>query len=153
MRTRHKTALRHCPVALRNLRGVPLRVCRLGPRRDAPPAYVLISVSKINDADDLKKALSDLRPTLPGTGARLTADTDTPEARAGEAPEHVMIVQFDSSDRAQAWKSSDPAKRFEAEAQQISVATIQLAQGLPSSSGPGAARRAHHGLGRAAVKQ
>jgi uncharacterized protein (DUF1330 family) len=115
------------------------------------PAYVLISVSKINDADGLEKALSDLRPTLPGIGARLSADTDTPEAWVGSAPEHVMVVQFDSRDQAEGWKSSDSFKRFESEAQRTSVANIQLVQGL-RSSGPGAARRAHHGFDQKAFE-
>jgi antibiotic biosynthesis monooxygenase (ABM) superfamily enzyme len=34
-------------------------------------------------------------------------DTDKPIAWEGSAPEHVVMVQFDNPDQAQAWKSSD----------------------------------------------
>jgi uncharacterized protein (DUF1330 family) len=62
-------------------------------------------------------------------------DMDKPVSWEGTAPEHVVMIQFDNSNQAQAWKSSDAFKSFDAELHRSSESTIQLVQGLPTPAG------------------
>jgi hypothetical protein len=51
------------------------------------PTYVLITVSKITDAEAFKGALRDLTAPDTPSGGRLAMDTDKPVAWEGTAPE------------------------------------------------------------------
>jgi hypothetical protein len=67
----------------------------------------------------------------------LAADVDKPVVWEGTAPEHVVMIQFDNADQAQAWKSSDAFKKFDAELHRSSESTMQLVQGLPTPAARG----------------
>lgn len=109
----------------------------------AAPAYVLIAVSSIADADTFKKTLQDLvADTAPFSG-RLTVDSEKPTSWEGAAPEQIVIVQFTNAEQAQAWKDSDAFKNFDAELHRSSASAMQLVQGLPvlvARGGRGGAR-------------
>jgi uncharacterized protein (DUF1330 family) len=107
------------------------------------PTYVLITVSKITDAEAFKGALRDLMGAAMPFGGRLAMDTDKPIYWEGTAAEHVAMIQFDSPDQAQAWKSSDAFKSFDTELHGSSESTMQLVQGLSTP-----ARVARGGRGR-----
>jgi uncharacterized protein (DUF1330 family) len=107
------------------------------------PTYVLITVSKITDANAFKGALRDLTAADTPSGGRLAMDTDKPVAWEGTAPEHVVMIQFDNPDQAQAWKNSDAFKNVDAELHRSSESTMQLVEGLPmpAARGTGGGRR------------
>jgi uncharacterized protein (DUF1330 family) len=107
------------------------------------PTYVLITVSKITDAEAFRGALRDLMGADTSFGGRLSMDTDKPVAWEGTAPEHVVMIQFDNPDQAQAWRSSDAFKSFDTELHRSSESTMQLVSGLPT--------RAAHGIGRGRI--
>ena len=95
------------------------------------PAYVLITVSKVTDAEAFKAAVRDLIATTAPFAGRLAADIDKPVFWEVTAPEHVVMLQFDNPDQAQGWKSSDAFKSFDAELHRSSESTMQLLEGLP----------------------
>jgi uncharacterized protein (DUF1330 family) len=101
------------------------------------PAYVLIAISKITDAEAFKVSMRDLMAADTPFGGRLAVDMDKPVSWEGTAPEHVVMIQFDNSDQAQAWKSSDAFKSFDAELLRSSESTIPLVQGLPTPAARG----------------
>jgi len=103
------------------------------------PAYVLITISKITDAEAFKAAVRDLTAATAPFAGRLAADIDKPVSWEGTAPEHVVILQFDNPDQAQAWKSSDAFKSFDAELHRGSESTMQLLEGLPTPAPRGIA--------------
>jgi uncharacterized protein (DUF1330 family) len=111
----------------------------------AAPAYVLIFVLKITDADVFKAAMSGLITPSAAFAGRLAVDEDKPAAWEGTAPEHIVMIQFDSPDAAQAWKNSDAFKSFDADLHRSSESSMQLLQGLPNpiASVYGAGRRGH----------
>jgi uncharacterized protein (DUF1330 family) len=117
--------------ALHDSRGIGL-----GPRGEMrTPAYVLIMVSKITDAEAFKiQALTDA--ANPSAG-RPVLDLDNPMAWDGTAPEHVAMIEFESVDQAQAWKNSDAFKNFEQELHRTSETTMQFLQGLPTPANRG----------------
>ena len=101
------------------------------------PTYVLITVSKITDAEAFKVTVRDLMAADAAFAGRLAADVDKPVAWEGTAPEHVVMIQFDNANQAQAWKSSDAFKKFDAELHRSSESTMQLVQGLPTPAARG----------------
>jgi uncharacterized protein (DUF1330 family) len=107
------------------------------------PTYVLITVSKITDADVFKAAMSDLTAPNAVFAGHLAADADKPVAWEGTAPEHIVMIQFDNPDQAQAWKNSDAFKSFDADLHRGSESSMQLVQGLPTpiARGTGGGRR------------
>lgn len=109
------------------------------------PTYVLITVSRITDAEVFKVAIQGLMAADMPFAGRLAADGDKPVAWEGTAPEHIVIIQFDNPDQAQAWKSSDAFKNFDAELHRSSESAVQLVQGLPmpAARGIGGGRRGH----------
>jgi uncharacterized protein (DUF1330 family) len=107
------------------------------------PTYVLVIVSKITDAEAFKVTMRDLITAETPFAGRLAVDMDKPVSWEGTAPEHVVMIQFDNPERAQAWKNSDAFKSFDAELHRSSESTMQLVQGLPTPAarGIGGARR------------
>jgi uncharacterized protein (DUF1330 family) len=105
------------------------------------PVYVLITVSKITDAEAFKAAVSDLTAPNAAFTGRIAVDVDKPVAWEGTAAEHIVMIQFDNLDQAQAWKSSDAFKGFDADLHRGSEATVQLVQGLPTPALRGSAAR------------
>jgi uncharacterized protein (DUF1330 family) len=101
------------------------------------PAYVLITISKITDADAFKVTMRNLTTADTAFAGRLAVDMDKPVSWEGTAPEHVVMIQFDNSNQAQAWKGSDAFKSFDAELHRSSESTIQLVQGLPTPAAHG----------------
>jgi uncharacterized protein (DUF1330 family) len=107
-----------------------------GPRGEKrTPAYVLITVSKITDAEPFRNAIQALTDAATPSAGRLVVDLDKPVAWDGTAAEHVVMIEFESGDQAQAWKSSDAFKSFDAELHRTSNSTMQLVQGLPTPAG------------------
>jgi uncharacterized protein (DUF1330 family) len=104
------------------------------------PTYVLITVSKVIDAEAFKGALRDLMAADTPLGGRLAMDTDKPVYWEGTAAEHVVMIQFDNPDQAQAWKNSDAFKSFDTKLHRSSESTMQLVQGLPMPSAHGTGR-------------
>jgi uncharacterized protein (DUF1330 family) len=107
------------------------------------PAYVLITVSIVSDADAFKKAIQDMTAAVASFTGRLVVDAERPPAWEGAAPEHVVMIQFADAEQAQAWKNSDAFKSFDADLHKSSVSTMQLVQGLPMPEG----RRGRGGRG------
>jgi uncharacterized protein (DUF1330 family) len=101
------------------------------------PTYVLITVSKITDAEAFKVTMRDLMAADTPFVGRLAVDMDKPVSWEGNAPEHVVMIQFDNPDQAQAWKNSDAFKSFDAELHRSSESTMQLVQGLPAPAARG----------------
>jgi uncharacterized protein (DUF1330 family) len=109
------------------------------------PAYVVITVSKVNDAEAFKSTMRDLAAANPPFAGRLAVDMDKPVSWEGTAPEHVVMIQFDNPDQAQAWKNSDTFKSFDAGLHRSSDSTMELVQGLPTPAARGGGGRRGRG--------
>jgi uncharacterized protein (DUF1330 family) len=76
--------------------------------------------------------MSGLTTPSAALAGRLAVDQDEPAAWEGTAPEHIVMIQFNSPDAAQAWKNSDAFTSFDADLHRSSESSMQLLQGLPS---------------------
>jgi uncharacterized protein (DUF1330 family) len=123
-----------------------------GGERLLTPAYVLITVSKITDAEVFKAATRDLLAADASLAGRLAIDTDQPVTWEGAAPAHLVMIRFDNPDQAQAWKMSDAFKQFDAELHRSSESTMQLVQGLPTPVARGTGGRRGRGFDQKAFE-
>jgi uncharacterized protein (DUF1330 family) len=95
------------------------------------PAYVIINVSKIEDEKVLKAATDDLSSAVATFSGRIVADVDKPVSWEGNAPAHLLMIEFSTSDQAQAWKGSEAFGNFDAAAHRGAEFQIEPVQGLP----------------------
>jgi uncharacterized protein (DUF1330 family) len=94
-------------------------------------------MASIPALEAFKVTMRDLMAADTPFAGRLAVDMDKPASWEGTAPEHVVMIQFDKPDQAQAWKSSDAFKSFDAELHRSSESTMQLVQGLPTPAARG----------------
>jgi uncharacterized protein (DUF1330 family) len=95
------------------------------------PAYVLITVSSISNADAFKSTMDNLVGAVATFNGRLVVDVDKPVSWEGRSAEHLVMIRFDTADQAQTWKNSDAFKSFDAALHQSSSSNMELVQGLP----------------------
>ena len=112
------------------------------------PAYMLITVSAVSDADAFKKAIQDMTTAVAPFTGRLAVDAEKPPAWEGAASEHVVMIQFADAEQAQAWKNSDAYRSFDGDLHKSSSSTIQLVQGLPVLEVHGGRLEIHSSPGR-----
>jgi len=101
------------------------------------PAYVLVTVSSVSDADAFKKAIQDMTTAVAPFTGRLAVDAEKPPAWEGAVAEHVVMIQFADAEQALAWKNSDAYNAFAADLHKTSASTVQQVQGLPVPEGRG----------------
>jgi uncharacterized protein (DUF1330 family) len=116
------------------------------------PVYVLIAVSKITNADVFKAAINGLTTPSAAFAGRLTVSADKPAAWEGAAADYIVEIEFDNPEQAQAWKSSDAFKSFDADLHRSSESTVQLVQGLPTAAPHGNGGRRGRGIDQKAFE-
>jgi uncharacterized protein (DUF1330 family) len=81
-----------------------------------PPAYVVIAIQKITDADNFKTGV--VEKTAPAAvaalGGRYVVRTQNVTSLDGTPPQRFVIVAFDSAEKAQAWHNSAAQKEIDA---------------------------------------
>jgi len=112
------------------------------------PTYVLISATALSDKDAFANALHGLADAVLPFEGRVISDVDTPPPWEGTAAAHVTMLEFDSADAAQRWKSSDAYKSLDEQLKKASTSTIQQLQGVPTASPAAMANARMHGLRR-----
>jgi uncharacterized protein (DUF1330 family) len=83
-----------------------------------PPSYVVIDINEITDAEGYK-ALSQRPPAIAGAnlkefGGRYIARTDKISSLDGAAPKRLIVIAFDSTEKAKAWNNSANQKEVNA---------------------------------------
>jgi uncharacterized protein (DUF1330 family) len=112
------------------------------------PAYVLISTTALSDKDGFANALHGLADAVLPFEGRVISDVDNPPSWEGTAAAHVTVLEFDSSEAAQRWKSSDAYKAFDEQLKTTSTSTIQQLLGVPTARPAAMANARMHGHGR-----
>jgi uncharacterized protein (DUF1330 family) len=81
----------------------------------APPAYVVTYIGDITDPEGFKALPPRTGPeTLAPFGGRYIIRTEKITALDGTAPKRFVVIAFDSSEKARAWKDSASAKEASA---------------------------------------
>lgn len=80
-----------------------------------PPAYVVIAVRKINDAAAYKTGVLDkASAVIKAAGGRYVIRTDKITSFDGTPPARLVLLTFDSPEKAQAWYNSESMKEINA---------------------------------------
>ena len=81
-----------------------------------PPAYVVVAVRKINDADAFKAGVVDKATpaALVAAGGRYVVRAQKVISLDGPAPQRFVLIAFDSVEKAQAWSESAATKEVTA---------------------------------------
>jgi uncharacterized protein (DUF1330 family) len=112
------------------------------------PAYVLITTTALTDNDAFATALHGLPDAVLPFEGRVVSDVGSPPSWDGAAAAHVTMLEFDSADAAQRWKSSDAYKSFDEQLRKTSTSAIQQLQGVPTASPSAVANARMQGRGR-----
>jgi uncharacterized protein (DUF1330 family) len=97
------------------------------------PAYVVIDVSATNDKQTFNAMVANAGAGLVPFGGHIVVDADGPTAWDGQAPQHLVIIAFDSLEQAQAWKSSDSFKAFDADRRLAATSRAFVFEGIPNA--------------------
>jgi uncharacterized protein (DUF1330 family) len=97
------------------------------------PAYVVIDVAATNDKQTFKTMSADAIAGLVPFGGHIVIDADGPTAWDGQAPQHLVIIAFDSLEQAQAWKSSDSFKALDADRHLTATSRVFVVEGIPNA--------------------
>jgi uncharacterized protein (DUF1330 family) len=80
-----------------------------------PPTYVVVALRKINDAATFKAEVVDkAAAAMANSGGKYVIRTDKITAFDGTPPQRYVLIQFDSPEKAQAWKNSELQKAVDA---------------------------------------
>ena len=81
-----------------------------------PPAYVIVAIRKINDADGFKTGVVDKTDpaSMSAAGGRYVVRTQSITNLDGTPPQRFVLIQFDSAEKAQAWHNSAHQKEVDA---------------------------------------
>ena len=81
-----------------------------------PPAYVVVAVRNIKDADAFKAGVVDkASPALvTGAGGRYLVRSQTIKSLDGPSPQRFVLLAFDSAEKAQAWADLPAVKEINA---------------------------------------
>ena len=99
-----------------------------------PPAYLVIEINKVNDAEGFKvitqrpRGGADVAKELRG---HYIARTDKITALDGAAPERFIAYRFDSVEKAQAFNNSSYMKEVNAIRDKTSQARSFIVEGMP----------------------
>jgi uncharacterized protein (DUF1330 family) len=80
-----------------------------------PPTYVVVALRKINDPATFKAEVVDkAAAAMANSGGKYVIRTDKITAFDGTPPQRYVLIQFDSPEKAQAWKNSALQKAVDA---------------------------------------
>lgn len=103
---------------------------RLHAQAKVPGAYAIVDISEITNPDVFKQVGAKAGPAIAAGGGAFLARTDNVVALEGTAPKRVIIIGFDSVDKAKAWYASPAQKEVNAMTMQSAKGRFFVVEGL-----------------------
>jgi uncharacterized protein (DUF1330 family) len=97
-----------------------------------PPAYVVVAIRSINDADAFKTGVVDKASpaALAAAGGRYVVRTQNVTSLDGPAPQRFVVIAFDSLEKAMAWNASPATKEVTAARMKSADSSSFLVEGM-----------------------
>ena len=124
----------HYTVALAMLTGVAIGgVAIQGLHAQAkPPTYVVVALRKITDAASFKTGVVDkAAAAMAGSGGKYVIRTDKITSLDGTPPERLVLIAFESVEKAQAWHNSAAQKEVDAARMKSTDSLSFMVEGMP----------------------
>jgi uncharacterized protein (DUF1330 family) len=97
----------------------------------APPVYVVVEISDITDPEGFKAVPAKSGPeTLAPFGGRYVIRTEKITPLDGTSPKRFVVIAFDSTEKAMAWKASASSKEVDVIRDGTTKSTQFLVEGL-----------------------
>ena len=106
----------HYTVALAMLAGAALgatAVNGLNAQGQTPGAYAVVDISAINNPDTFKTLFPIAEKAINEFGGKFTIRTEKITALDGTAPKRLVVIAFDSMEKANAWHASAGMKQVD----------------------------------------
>jgi uncharacterized protein (DUF1330 family) len=85
----------------------------LNAQTKAPGAYAVVDLSEINNPDLFKTLLPKAEPASAAFGGKFIIRTENIVGLDGTPPKRVVVIAFDSMDKAKAWHASAATKEVD----------------------------------------
>jgi uncharacterized protein (DUF1330 family) len=96
-----------------------------------PPAYVVVDISDITDPEGFKAIPPKAGPeTLAPFGGKYIIRTEKITALDGTAPKRFVVIEFDSVEKAKAWKASPSSQEVDAIRNKTTKSSQFLVEGM-----------------------
>jgi uncharacterized protein (DUF1330 family) len=95
------------------------------------PAYVVIALRKINDADGFKPVVTKAPAVVEAAGGKFVIRTDKITSLDGPPPARFILLQFDSVEKAQAWHNTEAQKELDAIRLKTTDSLAFIVEGMP----------------------
>ena len=95
-----------------------------------PGAYVIVDIADVSNPDTYKQASAKAGPAIASAGGAFLARTDDVVALEGTAPKRIIIIGFDSVDKAKAWYASPAQQEVNAMLKASSKGRLLVVEGL-----------------------
>ena len=96
-----------------------------------PPAYVVVAIRSINDAEAFKTGVVDKASpaAVAAAGGRYVVRTQKVTSLDGPSPQRFVMIAFDSVEKAMAWQNSPLTKEVTAARRKSTVSSSFLVEG------------------------
>jgi uncharacterized protein (DUF1330 family) len=96
-----------------------------------PPAYSVVVIRKVNDADAFKPVVLEKGPVAAeAAGGKFVIRTDKITSLDGMAPVRYVVIQFDNMEKAMAWHNSEAQKEVDAIRMKSTDSLLFIAEGV-----------------------
>jgi uncharacterized protein (DUF1330 family) len=92
--------------------------------------YAVVDISEVTDPDLFKTLLPKAGPAMEGSGGKFLVRTDKISALEGVAPKRLVVIAFDSVDKAKAWHESAAQKEVDAIRMKSSKSRVFIVEGM-----------------------
>jgi uncharacterized protein (DUF1330 family) len=97
----------------------------------APPVFVVVDISAINDPEGFKAIIPKAGPeTLVPFGGKYVIRTEKITALDGTPPKRFVVIAFDSMEKAKAWKASASSKEVDVIRNKTTKSSQFLVEGM-----------------------
>ena len=127
MKTNHKLALAVLTGALIGFAGAKAIHAQ---QAKAPPGYIIYEADALLDIPNLQKYAEKVPETLAPFNHRFIVRGGKPEALEGEPPQSIVVIAFDSVEKAREWYDSPAYRAIKPIRQSASKGSLLIVEGV-----------------------
>ena len=103
--------------------------------QNKPPAYVVIDITEMTDPEGFKAILTNAAASPSGLasfGGRYVIRTENTVALEGTSPKRLIVIAFDSTEKARGWYNAPAVKEINAIRARTTKSNTYIVEGSPN---------------------